>query len=275
MRKKSGKKGIGLIAFISFTLVVVSLFGAHRFYGAYRAREWRGESVFVVFNSRDLTIEVYEPLSEKIATYLLPQKSYVEVPSGYGFYKIEDVVELSVVEGKGETILTQTISNAFGIPFDATTKTLNDWDRLAILYARALYEHTDTVVDLSSAPIFATETRVDGETMEKVDYQKADHFFKHDLWDKAITDENLSVGIFNASKEANIALILSRKLEKIGVHVTEIDNLFEEVNAPCEMRVKEDKKSSYTTKRLARLFGCVISNTPPNPRFDIMVITAR
>ena len=274
MRKKSEKKGIGVVVFCLFCVAVILIFGTVRFYHAFEEREWQGESVFVVFNSRDLTIEVYTPATEKIYIYVLPTKSYVEVPAGYGFYKVEDVAELSVVEGRGETLLAQSISNTFGIPFDATSATINDWDRLMVWYARAMYEEKDTTVNLSDAPIFTSEERIDGETIEKVDPDKVDHFFKHDLWEKAITDENLSVGIFNASVEPNIALTMSRKLERIGIHVTEIDNLSEKVNEPCEMRVKEDKKDSYTTRRLVRLFGCTISQTLPHPRFDIMMITA-
>lgn len=275
MRKKSEKKGIGILVISSFFALVIIIFATFRFYSAYKIREWRGNSVFVVFNSHDLTIEVYEPTAEKIMTYLLPKDSYVEVPSGYGFYKVEDARELSVVEGKGETLLSQAVSNTFGIPFDATSTTINDWDRIAIWYARMMYEDRDDIVDLKDAPIFMTEKRVDGEVLRKVDPNVVDHFFKHDLWERAITDENLSVGIFNASTEPNIALILSRKLEKIGVHVTEIDNLTEEINKPCEMRVKKDKLDSYTTSRLSMLFNCPVTDTLPNPRFDIMMVTSQ
>jgi hypothetical protein len=274
MRKKSEKKGIGVLVISLFFVAVILIFGSLRFYEAFEKREWYGKSVFVVFNSHELTIEVYEPSAEKIQTYILPKKSYVEVPSGYGFYKIEDVAELSVVEGRGETLLAQSISNTFGIPFDTTTETINDWDRIMVWYARTMYEDRDGSVDLAAAPIFVEEERIDGEKLEKVDPDRVDRFFKHDLWEKTITDENLSVGIFNSSAEPNIALTISRKLERIGIHVTEVDNLTEKIDSACEMRVKEDKRDSYTTKRLERLFDCRVSDTAPHPRFDIMMVTS-
>jgi hypothetical protein len=81
------------------------------------------------------------------------------------------------------------------------------------------------------------------------------------------------IGIFNASEEPNIALTIARKLEQIGAHITEIDNSKESVSG-CELRVKEDKRNSYTVNRIERLFNCPIAKTSPHPRFDIMLVTA-
>jgi len=274
MRKNTIKHNkLITIVFVSVLIVIILTSFAHRLYSSYQARRWQENSTFIVFNGDNITIDVFDPHNEEIHTYVLPPDGYVEVPHGYGFYKLSDVKELSVVEGRGEELLSQAVSNTFGIPFDATAGQMKEWDAFMVWYAKVFYENKDETTNLSDAPIFTEEDRIDGQVIKKVDGNKVDKFFKQALWEKSIIDDNLVIGIFNASEEPNIALTIARKLEQIGAHITEIDNSKESVSG-CELRVKEDKRNSYTVNRIERLFNCPIAKTSPHPRFDIMLVTA-
>jgi hypothetical protein len=270
---KTGRTHLTFIFALFVILIIFCLF-IFRFYQAYQARLWNYESVFIVFNSKNLTIDIYSPQKEEIKTYVLPKDALVEVPNGYGYYKLKDTFDLSEVEKKGEKLVSESVSNTFGIPLDATYETLNEWDKLLLWYAKMKYKKENQSTVFDDAPIFSTEIRIDGETTQKIDPDKVDRFLGHDIWEKAITDENLAIGIFNASAEPNIANTLSRKLEKIGAHIIEVDNWKDTLSNTCEIRTHKQYILSYTVKRLQRLFDCAVSNEESNARFDIMILTS-
>jgi hypothetical protein len=252
---------------------VALLLGGIRFYRAYADRQWYKDTEFRVLDTELLVIKVYTPGEKVLKQYVLPPDGYVEVPNGYGFFKIKDIPELSRVEKKGDELILGSISDSFGIPFDATPQTLTEWDRLLLWYADRRYGTSVETIQLAQAPIFTEETRIDGVTIDKVDPTKVDRYFKHDLFEKAIAVEGLTIGVFNTSGEANVARTIARKLEKIGGRVIEITNLQEESGGTCEIRANEHAKESFMVKRMTRLFPCNLSGTPPHERFDIMFVT--
>src|SRR3989344_6254029 len=116
--------------FLIFFISIILLFFAARIVLSYRDRQWDHTGNFIILDSGTLTLTVFKPKQEEIDTFLLPKEAYIAVAGGYGFYKLKDVISLSATEGKDESILLSSVSAVFGIPIDATYRSLKEWDRL-------------------------------------------------------------------------------------------------------------------------------------------------
>lgn len=273
MHKRTASSYSVPLVLASAVVSVVAVIFSVRLYQAIVNRQWNEDTEFRILDTQELSINIYTPKKELISKYILPRDAYIEVPAGYGYFKIKDIPQLAEVEKKGEGLIVSSVSNAFGIPFDTTAKQLTEWDRILLWYAHTFYSSPANAVTLADMDIFTSEKRADGAEIQKVDPSKTDRYFQQDLAEKAIAQEGLTVGVFNTTSEPNVAGTLSRKLEKIGIHVIEVSNLTQELNTPCEIRAREDIKQSYTVRRMVALFPCSVSNEAPMSRFDIMVIT--
>lgn len=240
----------------------------------YQSRQWDRQHNFIVLDTSSLTVEIFIPDRERILTIQLPSDSYVEVPGGYGYYRLKDLDALGKSERNEKELVLKTISDVFGIPIEARLGALLLWDHYQVWYARRVYQK-DPPFDLSQEPIFSYQQRKDGEKMEIVDPSSVDRILGQTLWEKQIVNENIAVGIFNASGLPGIAATMARKLEKIGGRIIDEAN-WEQVssNTKCGIRFASSLRDTYTLKRIQQLFHCTEEGEPTTSRFGIMMIVS-
>lgn len=276
----SHKRHVKIPLLFLFFVSIICLFLGTRIVLSYRMRQWDHAGNFIVLESHTLALTVFKPQQEEINTFLLPKDAYIKVIGGYGFYKLKDIISLSKSEGKGESLVLTSVAAALGVPIDASYSTLQEWDRLSLWHARKTYKKTDVVLSLEDAPIFREETRPDGVVIQKIDSQSVDKYLKQRLWEREITGENLTIGIFNASDSPGVASFIGRKIENIGGRVIEIANWNGEegeagqFTGKCQIRVQSKYLQSGTLSRLSKIFPCPISDAPLSPRFDIAIIAS-
>ncbi|OGK54666.1 hypothetical protein A3B56_00625 [Candidatus Roizmanbacteria bacterium RIFCSPLOWO2_01_FULL_45_11] len=237
--------------------VIVCIVFFIRSYQLYISRTWNYEGNFAVLNPDELTVTVYMPARESLYTIVLPGSAYVTVPGGYGMYRLEDVRELSMSEKQGDRLLSLTVTASFGLPVMATRESLSIADRVLIFLAEQYYSGRRESLSLADATIFDTETRLDGEQIERLDQYKRITYFAELFWEEGIVNEGLAVGIFNASDTPGLAASLTQSLETIGIRVIDSANWGgAPVSDTCIVRISEAVRSSVTANRLRSFLTC-------------------
>lgn len=270
IRTKQAQKSKKLLLLGGIVILVLSAVAAVRLYLDYQMRVWDYPGNLIMLNSESLSVLVYSTTSGTKKQVILPSDAFVTVPGGYGQYQLKHIVALSRSEGKDDQLLKDAVSDVLGIPIDATHDSLTIWDRLLI--NRIEENGADTqVINLSDFPLFVSETRADGVITDRIDPLKVDFYLKDIFWEHGIKDENLAVGVFNASGRAGIATRTTRILEHIGVRVVDVSNWEEELTT-CELRIHPSIRQSITFFRIQQHFNCQVRETISSDRFDMQVI---
>lgn len=267
------RKRLHIYSGLLFLGIVILVILGIRGYQLYQQRRWNYDGNFAILNTRDLQVTVYVPSRESVYTVQLPHEAYVTVPGGYGMYRLEDVRELSLSEKKEDSLVSLTVTAAFGIPINATPETVSWADWVLTQIAEQYYTGRREHISLDDATIFDTETRIDGEDIDVLDQHMRSKYFAELFWEEGITTEGLAVGIFNASDTPGLASSLTQSLETIGIRVIDSANWNGDVEGTCLLRIREDVQQSITARRLRSFLDCREENLPDeDKRFAIQII---
>ena len=171
-------------------------------------------------HERELTVLSYPADVGDIIEIKLSGEGYVDVPFDYGTFRLKDVRDLSYVERKDSSLFLASVASMLGLPVDVTSDRLTYADRLAIAIKKRNGSIKRRTIDLNNLPIFNEETRPDGAVMKKVDLGKVDYYLADAFWEKNIKEENLAIGIFNASGQ----LILYPHINSFKNFIKLLDN---------------------------------------------------
>ncbi|MBI4130347.1 LytR C-terminal domain-containing protein [Candidatus Roizmanbacteria bacterium] len=271
-RKSSSAIGRTVTVVIIVCLIALAGFSV-RMWKFYEARLWKYEGSFHVLDSTTLTLNVYAYDRQHIQKIQLPEDVYLDVPGGYGFYKLKDIGPLSAVEKKGEELLLNSVMSTMGVPIESTVTTLPFWDRLVTLWITKMNHPVEDTIDIADYPVFDTEKRNDGVEINKMDPRKIDVVLPKLFWESSLPAEDISVGVYNGGETAGLATVTSRLLERLGIRVVAVDNWEEQLSGNCELRVDPSLSRSKTFIRLVSLFPrCEQKEQTTEARFGIQLI---
>ncbi|MBI4137346.1 LytR C-terminal domain-containing protein [Candidatus Roizmanbacteria bacterium] len=265
--------------FISFLIILIIGFAGYTFYNRNPlAKQWNYTGRFTVFDSHALTLTSYPTDASVIISITIPSDVYINVPGGYGYYRVEDVLELSRSEKRGDDLLVESVSSLLGIPIEVSRQRMSYWDQILTWQLANDTEIERQHIRLEDYPVTVSEKRIDGVEIEKLDPVKIDFYFGELFWERAIRDENLTIGIFNASDVPGLATTYARMLENVGYRVVDIANWEGESFAEdCRIRITglPDLVNSVTVSRLVSILGCPVVTEQEQGRFDIQLIILR
>ena len=205
---------------------------------------WNGDSnINVVLKSDSLKLLSYNPKDEKVTVVEIPEKLYLEVPGGYGSWRVGSVFALG-----GGGLPSEAISSFFGIPLagfldNATLASLTDKNPLSNFSILSQFKTNLTPFEVLrlkmgiSAVRFDKITTLNLEEMGLLDGSKlADgtevltsdpvrlDSLSERFADPEIKTERKTIAVFNATSHSGIAQKAARLIANIGGDVIIISN---------------------------------------------------
>lgn len=254
-----------------FVAVVAGLF-LMRAITLWNNRSWTYAGSFVVIDQDEMKVTSYPYSDSSIIDIKLPPDLFIDVPGNYGFYRLKDIPALSNVEKKNDSLFITAVSSLLGLPINTSGKDVTLADSLLVESKKRGAGNKRTTIDLTKLPIYFEESRPDGTVIQKSDTAKIDYYLGDILWEKKIKDENLAIGVFNASTTIGVAKDITRRLEKIGIRVVEIGNRETPTSSSCVLAADPEAGNSVTYIRMKTMFNCQIGVNNEDKRFDITLM---
>lgn len=272
MKRGKPSKKITFI-FISLLVTIVVAASGWRAWQSYRGRIWDYPGRLNLLDSNNLILTSVSDVGAELVEIKLPKEPFVEVPGGYGSYRLKDIKSLGESEGgKSEELLRVTVSSLLGIPVDVEVKSLTFWDKAKTWWLRKSPQRRVKTIDLETLPVFVEEERADGAKIKKIETSKVDFYLTRLFWEKALREESLKIGVFNASTRPGLAQRAARLIENIGGLVVEVANWEEDGLDQCRIKTDKEHQRSITFLRLRRIFPCEVILEKLEERFDLLLI---
>lgn len=265
-----------------------------------RAVTWDGQSVInlIIAKSEDgnlhsLNFVSLNPVEEKMSILKLSEDIYVDVPKGFGSWKLGSVYKLGQENRppQGEDLVKMSVSKMLALPVDGIIEVnsqgdlsmetlVADWKKnmfsgfsflTNVKTDLSLKETTDfvfkaskvrpdniTSVDFFRTSLTQSELLPDSSRVLGVDAVKLDSLIKQSLLDNTISEEDFTVAIFNGTDHPGLTSEAVRLIGNLGARVTIITNSSEKfVKSGVYLNPEEGNATSesQTYKRLAEVFA--------------------
>lgn len=255
-------------------------------------RDWR---TTVVLATDPVTVVSFPKKSEeKIILMTLPGNVYLNVPHGYGKYRLETVWRLSELENRPD-LFAQTVEDLLGIRITAWVKpndvinlddredknlisplkqkfipsaifaktsnsNLNFWDKiyLSFIFWTARPNRWQTL-DLAENTTFFTDTEIPGNIRVKIaDKTALADLLKQKFIDEEIRRSEFLIEVRNTTSVPGLGQKLSQFLTNVGGKVIAVTNEVKEVDK-CEVYVRENDLEEKIVRFMKNEFGCQIN----------------
>ncbi|RJP45825.1 MAG: hypothetical protein C4584_02745 [Armatimonadetes bacterium] len=245
---------------------------------------WDGKKpVNVLVKADSLYLWSFNPDTNRMVLVKIPDQTQFSLPFDYGFWPVRSIYGLGQTENpsNGALLLTRTIESAFAVAIDGyvfTSPVLNFQSEIKQirqnpLNSLSLFRQSKTdltplelwklswgiknvrsdkveLVDLDRTEITSWVLLPDGSRVLKVDQAKLDILLAKSQEDRRLTEERLTVGIFNATVHPQLAEKAARMVANLGGRVIFIGN--------TEVKLAETivtGQISYTKDRLSEIFA--------------------
>ncbi len=244
-------------------------------------------------NLKDLNFVSLNPQEGTVTIIKLSDEIQLEVPKNFGEWKLASVYKLGEQNNPamGEDLLKMSVSKLMALPVDGVIE-INSEDPLSvedqikswksnffsgfqfltsIRTDLSLKESMDfvtksskirsdkiTSLDLFRSTITQSKLLPDSSRVLGVDGVKLDSFIKENLADPAISNEDMTVAIYNGTDHPGLTAEAARLVNNLGARVTIISNTNEKfVKSGIYINPNEsaNAKSTQTYKRLAEIFA--------------------
>lgn len=237
--------------------------------------------------ARDISLVSYNPNEKELTILTLPDSVYLDVPYGLGKWQLRSIYALGETEGnRGGRLLKKSLSLFFGLPVDGFLELQGDlaqkdtfgimeafrqnplkliqslkdaksdltlWEILNFqLHLLSVRFDKVKIIDLVRLNLLQVEKLADSEQVFVSDPVKLDSVLQ-EFTDTHILREHLSISIFNATKEPQLAQKAKRIITNMGGNVIAIANSQQGVK-----RSYVQGSESKTYQRLLQIFdsGC-------------------
>ena len=93
--------------------------------------------------------------------------------------------------------------------------------------------------------------------------------------DEVIRQENLAIGVMNASNQTGLAAQGEKLITNLGGRLVEVGDWPEETTG-CLLKTTSTAKKSYTSQKLAKIFHCQIeTGLSGGERWDLLIILGK
>lgn len=251
---------------------------------------WDKESnINVVIKGNSISILSYNPIDEKVTTIKLPDELYINVPGGFGKWQLRSIYDLGESEKKGEILLKRSIQSFLSVPIDRyiilDNQSGKDEDIVKLFKQNPLKIYLlskeiksnltpveliklsmgilgvrfDKVENLSLLDLDLVDQSnlADGTVVFFADPYKLDSLSPYFVENK-ITEERLTVAVYNATSYPGLAQKVSRIITNMGGNVIMAANA--EKNYPNSFITGDSSSGTY--KRLKAAF---VKECPGSP----------
>ncbi len=290
-----------LVVFGKFLSLITSLSGPFAPDGPVeKYYSWNGKGLLnIAVKGDSIYLFSFNPTDKTVTLLKIPDDTYLDVPLGYGLWPARSVYDLGQAEKPifGAKLLKETLSNTLGIGIDGylilnndlatislseevkdlkdnpveifnllgNSKTDLSLQELSGLMMALRNVRTDkiTEVDLGSSNLTTSRLLSDGTRGLAFDQLQVDEFMQTKLTDALIKNEELNVGIYNATDHPGLAEKAARLIGNMGGRVVFTTNSKEKLQQSIVLG-----NPSYTEVRLSSVFApqC-LKSTPIYQKF--------
>lgn len=247
---------------------------------------WDGHfNINLVVRGKATSVLVLDPKEKKVSFIKIPDDTYLEVPGGFGSWKLGAIFDLGEKESppQGAKFLKKSLGSVFGLPIDGYLRLdvrVEDWQFLQSIRGNPLkfalsfrqiktdltpIELLRLIFSLSSIRFdkwqsfnlldleLLEQTRLpNGDLAYLADPLKLDSFVANTLYDSQIRKEGVTVAVFNGTQSPGLAGKASRLITNLGGNVitsANTDKISQSVVISNELR------NVNTLKRLRQIFA--------------------
>ena len=251
-----------------------------------RTYSWDSDfNLNLVLTTKPISVLSYNPVENKISVLEIPDAAYIEVPGGYGSWKLGVVYKLGEAPDKavGAKLLRDSLESFLALPIDGVIRISgqwsssewvsnlrgNPWDALAMLSnsrtdlspieltrfvmgVRGVRFDKVTTYNLEELGLLTSEKLADGEDILVSDPAKIDALLTRHFTDTKVLGEGATIAVLNSTNQPGLAAKTAQMITHLGGNVI-IQSSFEKVLEKSV--VTGDSKYPYTTRRLQQIFG--------------------
>lgn len=300
--KKKTRLALAVLGFLLALLLLSQLVSFTKLiHRPFRSQEstknyaWNGEfNLNFVVNKNGISLVSYNPQEREVTIIAIPDETLIDVPFGFGKWQVRSIYDLGVGSKlSGDRLLKLSLSSFFGIPIDGyssenlvdefrrnllsgvtllpklkTDLTLLELMRLKLGLFQVRFDKTRKV-DLLSLGVLDKEKLADGTEVFVADPVRLDSVMS-DFAEGEISNEHLSVAVFNAADKPLLARDAKRLIENLG------GNVIVTQNAPKRVqRSYVGGEASKTLKRLTQIFDSCFNKCDKIPMSDLGLAALR
>jgi hypothetical protein len=246
---------------------------------------WDGQSrINFVLSADQVGVVSLEP-DKNMTIFLLPDNLYLDVPHGFGQYRVGAVYELGELEKKGGELLMETIQSYLGLPIDGYIRMANGEWRIAngkkfilnclllslLRKGKTSFNHWDILrlgwqinklrvdridlFDLVQTSILSEAKLADGSVILETEFFRLDEVAGQCCYDSKVRNEALSIEVLNATDFPGLANQFTRLVTNVGGTVVAIGNSSIKYQVSSIKYQKKELVKSYTLQKLEKILG--------------------
>lgn len=222
----------------------------------------------------------FEPGLKEITFLIIPKGTLIETVHGYGFYRVEKLLDLDRLDNwKGE-VITGSLGELLGLPIDGYLIFDKDFDKANLLKAlieaiknknqtnlsrgdllrlwwqiKKIRPNKITLIDFSQTSVCIKSNLADNSQVFKLDQAGIDQLLKMSFKDEKIIDADLTIFVLNGTSHLGLANRTLRMITNMGGQVVGVGDWKQEAKN-CELRAKKAKVKIYTSQKLMKIFNC-------------------
>jgi hypothetical protein len=261
-----------------------------------RLSHWDGKSTInLVVKASSVYTLSYHPQDHEMVILKIPDDTYVTLPQKYGSWPTRSVYQLGQAENPpiGAQLLKTTIEMNLGVPIDGFMYYPGDQDLLttvknirknpmeSLAFLKAVQSDLTPIelgklvwgwwgvrldkikmVDLGASQITDSILLPDGSRALGMNKALIDQLMQKEFVDSGVSDEGLSISIYNSTDVPGLAEKAARIVTNLGGRVIYQGNI-KDKHAKSLIFSKPDHDKSYTKLRLSHIFApdCLIKGS--------------
>lgn len=279
MKKQRSKKTIKIFPLLSvFLLLGLVAYGGIKVWSWFSRQwqlNWRGKSGYSLAletKENDILVLSLIPSKKKATVIEVPGNTQIETP-WFGQYLAQKLSLLSEQE-KTPSIFTRSLSHSLGIPIDSAktktslTKKGEKWSSVISGYFRPWWGveeyylwrylgQRDVVWQEYGLKKWSEKKKLpDGREFYDLNRELFLEEIGGQFTDAIVRREELPVSVFNIGQKEDLADQTADIIQLMGIRVVEIGDRDRELDQGCLIVSEEGNRSSFTVRRLRKVFGC-------------------
>lgn len=276
--------------------------------GMAKSYSWDGHSTLnLVVKSQELFVLSFNPQAKTLNVIRIPDDTYFEVPFNFGRWPARSIYDLGQAEKPplGSALLKATVTASFGLPVDGYLVPLGSSAQLPaegvleklrkeplaglqlLRYSRSDLSFLEMmhfwweirgvrndkvkVTNLGESAITKSLLLADGSRVLGIDSLRLDQFLSDQIHDARLEEDDLTIGIYNATDHPQLAEKAARMVTNLGGRVIFTSNA---------SLLRQDSlvlgRASYTGIRLAQVFAPFCLKDPCiSPEGDPLISSSR
>lgn len=302
-KKERGLRAVKKVFLVIFLIFFLGL--GWRLVGFFKNSQWDGyHRLNLVLKIEPVTLASFDPSSQTIKFLKISDGTFIEAADGHGPCRVEKIFSLGELENQGMALLSKSLETYLGLPVDGwlmaekdwtqdepknflvslikkallkrEASNLSTWDLLRLwLMTNRIRSHKIEVVDLAETTVSEDFLLPDGTQAKRIDDQRVSRIINRLFADEKIRQENLALGVMNASGQTGLAAQGEKLITNIGGRLVEVGNWPEELT-DCLLKTNPLTKETYTVRKLAQIFRCqIVTDLSGGERWDLLLILGK